>query len=286
MCSPEAQSFFIYYFYSVIYKTSQQHKYPTWKTYCILFKIVVLLRTGHISWTLKTEFAGQCFPVLVGRFIPASVDKCTRTSVKSLWCSSLDSKYLLWEFPLGCRSLGLLTDSAGFCKIVASWLVQEGCPWVCDITRVSKEPFCLLQCLLAYLLETSTGTFFRGGKRTECFQRRIIICPLRVHWKIFFRVIIFHWDKRACRILDVVWVLEKSQLVNKLSFLFVVKAYYSQQRIQPDKKLRSGFHFNSPPPLSSPPADFCVCCKGFHFTTSVIPRCNNIVPFIGLFSVA
>lgn len=92
MCSPEAQSFFIYYFYSVIYKTSQQHKYPTWKTYCILFKIVVLLRTGHISWTLKTEFAGQCFPVLVGRFIPASVDKCTRTSVKSLWCSSLDSK--------------------------------------------------------------------------------------------------------------------------------------------------------------------------------------------------
>lgn len=79
-------------------------------------------------------------------------------------------------------------------------------------------------------------------------------------------------------------VLEQSQIVNKLSFLFVVKAYYSQQRIQPDKKLRSGFHFSSPPPLSSPLADFCVCCKGFHFTTSIIPRCNNIVPFIRLFS--
>lgn len=127
---------------------------------------------------------------------------------------------------------------------------------------------------------------FCEGKRTACFQRSIIICPLRVHWRILCRVIIFHWDKKACRILDV-QVLEKSQLVNKLSFLFVVKAYYSQQRIQPNKKLRSGFHFNSPPPppLSSPPADFCVSCKGFHFTASVIPRCSKAVLFIGLFLV-
>lgn len=128
---------------------------------------------------------------------------------------------------------------------------------------------------------------FCKGKRTECFQWSIIICPLRVHWRIFFRVIIFHWDKKGCRILDVVWVLEKPQLMNKLSFLFVAKAYYSQQRIQPDKKLRSDFHFNSPPPpaLCSNLADFCVSCKGFHFTTSVISRCNNIVLFIGLFLV-
>ena len=74
VCSPEVQSFFIYYFSSVIYKTSQQHKYPTWKAYCILFKIVVLLRTSRISWTLKTEFASQCSLVLIGRFILTNAD--------------------------------------------------------------------------------------------------------------------------------------------------------------------------------------------------------------------
>lgn len=181
--------------------------------------------------------------------------------------------------------MGLLTDFAGFYKteVAPSWTVQESCHGAHDIKWITKEPSCWLWCWPAYLLETSARTFFCKGKRTACFQRSIVICPLRVHWRIFFRVIIFHWDEKACRILDVVRVLEKSQLVNKLSFLFVVKAYYSQQRIQPDKKLRSGFHFNSPPPpLCSPPADFCVSCKGFHFTTSVVPRCNNIVLFIGL----
>lgn len=151
-----------------------------------------------------------------------------------------------------------------------------------------QRAFLLPVVLPAYLLETSTRTFFCEGKRTECFQWSIMICPLRVHWRIFFRVIIFHWDKKGCRILDVVWVLEKPQLGKKLSFLFVVKAYYSQQRIQPDKKLRSDFHFNSPPPLPalcSNLADFCVSCKGFHFTSSVISRCNNIVLLIGLLLV-
>lgn len=70
----KSSPFFIYYFSSVLYKTSQQHKYPTWKAYCILFKIVVLMCTSHISWILKTEFAGQLSPVLMGRFILKTTD--------------------------------------------------------------------------------------------------------------------------------------------------------------------------------------------------------------------
>lgn len=129
-------------------------------------------------------------------------------------------KYFCWGFPQGCFCMGLLIDFAGFYRIEVAplWTVQESCHGARDIKWITKEPSRWLWCLPAYLLETSTRTFFCEGKRTVCFQRSIMICPLRVHWRIFFRVIIFHWDKKACRILDVVRVLEESQLVNKLSF--------------------------------------------------------------------
>ena len=172
----KSNPFFIYYFYPVIYKTSQQHKYPTWKTHCILFKIVVLLRSGHISWTLKTQFAGQRSLVLVGRFIPVNAYLLSASSAQwqSIFARNFHWNAALWDFWL---------TSLGFAKLYYHEWCKKAAP-ECEILR--GFPKSLSARCLPTSWKQAREHFFCGGKGTECFQRHIIICPLWVHWRILF----------------------------------------------------------------------------------------------------